>query len=143
MSTEAAVEAKTEAEVKPVEAPVVEAEAKPETAIPEVKVAEQVDVAQAALTVERDGLKLEVTKLSESAQSLTSERDGLKVERDGLAAKLTAAGVELTALKADRDEACRKLAAIMAGAPPVSATPAPEIPVESAWKKAQKAAKRG
>jgi hypothetical protein len=143
MSETVAVEAKTEAEVKPVDAPVVEAEAKPESAIPEVKVAEQVDVAQAALTVERDGLKLEVTKLSESVQSLTSERDGLKVDRDGLAAKLAAAGAELTALKADRDEACRKLAAIMAGAPPVSAAPAPEVPAESAWKKAQKAAKRG
>jgi uncharacterized coiled-coil DUF342 family protein len=89
------------------------------------------------VTVERDSFAIKVTELTVSVQSLTSERDDL-------AAKLTQSNAELTALKAERDEACRKLAAIMAGAPPVSASPAPEVPVESAWMKAQKAAnKRG
>ena len=143
MSTEVAVEAKTEAEVIPtVEAPVVEAEVKPETEKPEVNLSEQVALLQ-GVAAERDGLKVEVTTLSASVQSLSSESAGFKTECDNLAAKLTQAGAEITALKAERDEACRKLAAIMAGAPPVSATPAPEVQAESAWKKAQKAAKRG
>lgn len=134
MSEEAAVEAKTEAEgEKPVEAPVVEAEVKPEAEKPEVNLSEQLTCLQ-GVAVERDGLAIKVTELTVSVQSLTSERDNL-------ASKLTQANAELTALKADRDEACRKLAAIMAGSPPVSAAPAPEVPVESAWKKAQKAAK--
>jgi hypothetical protein len=143
MSTEVAVEAKTEAEVVPtVEAPVVEAEVKPEAEKPEVNLSEQVALLQ-GVAVERDGLKVEVTALSASVQSLSSESAGFKTERDNLAAKLTQAGAEITALKAERDEACRKLAAIMAGAPPVSASHAPEVQAESAWKKAQKAAKRG
>lgn len=144
MSEETAVEAKTEAEgEKPVEAPVVEAEVKPETEKPEVNLSEQVALLQ-GVAAERDGLKADVAKLSASEQALIGERGVLKAERDALAAKLTAAEAEVTALKAERDDACQKLAAIMTGAPPVSATPAPEVPAESAWKKAQKAAnKRG
>lgn len=141
MSEETAVEAKTEAEgEKPVEAPVVEAEVKPETEKPEVNLSEQVALLQ-GVAAERDGLKVEVTALSASVQSLSSESAGFKSERDDLASKLTQANAEIAALKAERDDACRKLAAIMTGAPPVSATPAPEVPAESAWKKAQKAAK--
>ena len=140
MSTEVAVEAKTEAEVVPtVEAPVVEAEVKPETDKPEEVLSEkaaEVAVSVIAPPSDVDGFSVKVTELTVLTQSLTGERDNL-------AAKLTQAGAEITALKAERDDACRKLAAIMAGAPPVSATPAPEVQAESAWKKAQKAAKRG
>jgi len=136
------VEAEAGAEVaETVEAPTVEAEVTPETDTPEPVLSEHVDGAVdhvAALTAERDGL---VVKLQEShakrdeACDLMAEACNLRDELDG---KLTKAEAEITALKAERDEACRKLAAIEAGSLPVSAAPAPEVPVESAWKKAQK-----
>ena len=137
------VEAKPEAEVKAVEAPVVEAEAAKVNETPEANLSEQagkavdrVDV----LTKERDAFSAEIAELRTSRDKTAEAMSVLTAERDELASKLTKAEADLTALKADRDEACRKLAAIEAGSPPVSAAPAPEVPAESAWKKAQKAA---
>ena len=145
MSTqEQTVEAEAVAEGdKPVEVRAVEAEAAPVAETPVENLSEQADKAVdrvAVLTAERDAIAVERDALSASTTGLTGERDALKAERDELAGKLKQAEADVSALKAERDEAARKLAAIEAGSPPVSAAPAPEKPVESAWKKAQKAA---
>ena len=139
------VEAEAKAEgVAPVEAAAVEAKAAPEPEKP-VNLSEQADKAVdrvAALTGERDALAVEIAELRTARDKTAEAMTGLTAERDELAGKLTKAEADLSALKAERDEACRKLAAIEAGASPVSAAPAPEVPAESAWKKAQKAAKQ-
>jgi hypothetical protein len=136
------VEAEAEAEgVVPVEAAAVEAEAAPETDKPEVNLSAQTDMAVdrlAALTVERDALAVERDALKAEGEKAVEALSQAITQRDELAAKFAKAEAELTALRAERDEACRKLSAIEAGAPPLSAMHAPEIPAESAWKKAQK-----
>jgi hypothetical protein len=93
----------------------------------------------ATLQAEVASLKSLLSECGIVNERIAGELSGVKAERDELAGKLTKAEADLAALKADRDEACRKLAAIEAGSPPVSAAPAPEVPAESAWKKAQKA----
>ena len=95
----------------------------------------------AALTVERDAFAVEIAELRTSRDKTAEAMTGLTAERDELAGKLTKAEADNAALKVERDDAYKKLAAIVAGVPPVSAAPAPEVPAESAWKKAQKSAK--
>ena len=121
MSTEKTVEAEAKAEGDtPVEAVAVEAKVSPEPENPE-------------------NLSYHEEKSVNPVDELTAERDSLASRLNEMATKLTQAEAEISALKAERDEACRKLAAIEAGSPPVSAAPAPEVPAESAWVKAQKA----
>ena len=138
-----AVEAKPEAEAQAVEAPVVEAKAAPEIEKPE-NLSEQADKAVdrvAELTAERDALAVEVAGLGIGRDRDAESIAELTHQRDELAGKLTKAEADNAALKVERDDAYKKLAAIVAGVPPVSAAPAPEVPAESAWKKAQKSAK--
>jgi len=134
-ANEPAVEAEALTEGKPpVEVAAVEAEAKPEADKPDQQLSEKAESVAGMvtqLTAERDALK-------SSVEAIKVERDAVVKERDELKAKHDKAEAELSALKAERDDAVKKLAAIEAGAPPVSATPAPEVQAESAWKKAQK-----
>jgi hypothetical protein len=135
-AVEQAVEVKDGAEAQAVEVPPVETEAgqKGTLSAQAGKVSEIV----IALTAERDALAAGIAELRTQRDKTDEALTALTADRDALAGKLTQAEADIAALKAERDEACRKLAAIEAGAPPVSAAPAPEGPVESAFKKAQK-----
>jgi len=135
------VEAEAVAEgVAPVEAAAVEAKVETEQTASEA--ADGAVGRIAGLTAERDALATERDALRASIDASATEAAKLKADIATAGAALAQTTAERDALKADRDEACRKLAAIEAGAPPLSATPAPETQPESAWKRAQKTARR-
>lgn len=140
-----AVEAKVPDEAKAVEPAAVEAKAAPVPEKPEANLSEQADKAVDRVTVltgERDALAAEIAELRTDRDKTAEAMTGLTKEHNELVGRFANAEAEIAALKAERDDACRKLAAIEAGAPPVSAAPAPEGQAVDAWKKAQKAAKK-
>jgi chromosome segregation ATPase len=93
---------------------------------------------EAALTVERDALAVEIAELRTARDKAAEAMTGLTAERDELAGKLTKANADLTAVTAERDAALAKLAAIEAGAPPVSSVPAENKETGSMWDDARK-----
>jgi len=114
------VEAGKEGEQKPVEVPAVETEAKVEAPTVEaqlsaLKAQQDADKAEIALlTADASANAAKVTELTAANAGLVAERDGLKADYDGAQQRLAKA-------EADLEEVGKKLAAMMSGAPPVSA----------------------
>lgn len=128
MSEQQAVEAEVADEAQAVEALTVEAEAAQEQEATELQEPEApVESAEAAPA---EGELSEPADLTTAIGSVQEALQAAETARDELAERVAA-------LEAERDEALSKLKAIEAGAPPVSATPAPEEEL-TPWKKAQK-----
>ncbi len=102
-----------------------------------------------ALTTLLEESRKEQERLAGELAGTVANRDALKAEldtrineRDESVAQLNEACKREQAAVSERDEAVRKLKAMEAGAPPLSALPAPSDESLTPWQKAQKAQKR-
>lgn len=110
-----------------------------------VPLADQVAVLETliqSVKAERERLTGELAGSVKRAETAEAEVKRLTVERDELAARANSIPTiekERDAFKSERDQLQARLAVIEAGAPPVSAVPAPTETL-TPWQKAQKAA---
>lgn len=145
MNEETAVEVEAVAEAQAVEAVAVDTEANAELLeSPEASLADRIaelDVLLQTRTTDVERLTGELAEATTALGETVTERDALAVERDALKVSLDGVEAELKTARDELAECSRRLAAVEAGAPPVSASPAPKDSELTPWQKAQQRSK--